>query len=181
MSNRFTDNFYFTSVDKIIPRLLLASFLKSVGFRISLRQLWSHSFGPFWRHTEYLSSSPPLRNTEDLTYGTGQSSSRAGQSSSKQPIPDYTCSSTSSRALPSFRTDSSSTSPSSDSDCGLEMKAKETQPRRPAKDSTLEMKCRGPTTNNSSLRHRIKQTGTVLEKQSEFPEPVIAKTLQQNC
>ena len=151
MRNRFTDKFYFTSVDKIIHRLVLASFLKSVGFRISLRQLSSHLFGPLWRHTEYHSSSPPLRHTEELTYGTGQSSSRAGQSSSKQPIPDYTCSSISSRALPSFRTDSSRTSPSSDSDYGLEMKARETQPRQ-----SLEVEEK---MNDSSLRHRIKDRG----------------------
>lgn len=134
-----------------------------VGLRISLRQVLSCLFGPSLRHTEYLISSPPLKSTDACistgagrsSSGGGQSSAGTGQSSLKRPTPidtPYcTFSSISARAAPSPRADSSNSSPSSDSDCGVEMKSREIQSQ----------KSLGLTKNeyNSSLRHRIKDKG----------------------
>ena len=82
-------------------------------------------------------------------------STEADLTTSKRPTPifpmDYTCSFISSRTMPSFRTDSSSTSPSSDSDCGMEMQTMETQPSQSLK--VVEK------INVSSLRHRTKDKG----------------------
>ena len=154
--------FLFYFVDKIILRPLLASFLKkSVGLQISLRQVLSRLFGPSLRHTEYLISSPPLKSTDAYistgagrsSSGAGQSGAGTGQSSLKRPTPidtPYcTFSSTSARAAPSLLADSSNSSPSSDSDCGVEMKS-------------MEIQSLGPTKNeyDSSMRRRVKDKGS---------------------
>ena len=120
---------YIYFIYKIILRLLLASFVKSAGFRMSLRQVCSQLFGP------------PLQHSQ-VGFSTG-----SGPTSSQRPTQtcptDYTYSSISSRTVPSFRTGSSSTSPSSDSDFGMEMQNREARKNA----------------NHSSLRHRIKDRG----------------------
>ena len=167
--------FIFIFIHKIVLRLFLASFLKSVGFQISLRQVLSHLFGLPLQHPQAgvsTGSGPTSLQQPTLTYPT-----------------DYIYSSILSRAMFSFRTDSSNTSPSSDSDSGLEMKARKVQPLHPAEDCNLtmnssEIQCRGPTTttldNHSTLRHRIKHKGTVLEELTELTKPVTEKTLKEN-
>ena len=104
---------------------------------MSLRQVWSQFFGLPLQHLEAgvsTGSGPTSLQRPTQTYPT-----------------DYTYSSISSRTVPSFRTDSSSTSPNSDSDCGMEMQTRETQP---CQSLELEEKL-----NHSTLRHRIKDRG----------------------
>ena len=122
--------------------------------RISFHQVLSRLFGLSLRHTEYLISSPSLKSTDAYistgagrsSSGAGQSSAGTGQSSLKRPTPidtPYcTFSSISARAAPSLLADSSNSSPSSYSDCGVEMKSREIQSL-------------GLPKNKYHLRHRI--------------------------
>ena len=153
--------FLFSFVDKLFLVPLLAPFFNSVGLRISLRQLLSRLFGQYGLHTDCLFLSPPSKSTDAYTStgagrsssGAGQSSAGTGQSSLKRPTPINTpystCSSMSARAAHSLLADSLSSSPSSDSDCGVEMKSREIQ------------QLLGPQKNNrDSLRHRVKNKGS---------------------